>query len=171
MKTTKVLTSLLVNKGSTFFLRAAIIAIGIVVLALCIFALPATWRAVPGEYPGIDYVFYVILAAMYVAAIPFFFALHQGLLLLNYIDKNKAFSDLSVKALGRIAWCGGMISVIFAGCLPFLYIWADKDDAPGLIVIGMTLVLAPFAVTVLSGVFQRLLREAIAIKSENDLTV
>lgn len=171
MKTTKALKTTLVHKGSTFFLKAAIIAIGVVVLALCIFALPATWRAVPGEYPGIDYVFYVILTAMYTAAIPFFFALHQGLLLLNYIDKDKAFSDLSVRALGRIAWCGGVISLLFAACLPFFYIWANKDDAPGLIIICMVMVLAPFAVTVLAGVFRRLLREAIAVKSENDLTV
>lgn len=168
MKNTK---ATIMKKGSTLFLKAAIIAMGLAALAICVFALPATWRAVPEEYPNITYVFYTILTAMYAAAIPFFVALYQGLLLLGYIDKNKAFSELSVQALKRISYCGAAISLIFAAMLPFFYIWAENDDAPGLIIICSILSFAPFAVAVLAGVLQRLLREAIAIKSENDLTV
>ncbi len=163
--------SLLVKRGSTFFLKTAIIAIGLVVLAICAFALPATWIHVPDEYPNMTYVFYVILSAMYAAAIPFFMALYQGFLLLEYVDKNKAFSELSVQALRRIACCGAAISAIFIAVLPFFYIWAQNDDAPGLIIICMILALVPFAIAIVAGIFQRLLREAIAMKSENDLTV
>ncbi|MDM5326781.1 helix-turn-helix domain-containing protein [Neobacillus sp. CF12] len=39
---------------------------------------------------------------MYVSAIPFYFALYQAFTLLSYIDKNKAFSEISVKALKKI---------------------------------------------------------------------
>ena len=41
---------------------------------------------------------------MYVAAIPFFVALYQAFKLLSYIDKNQAFSELSVKALKKIKY-------------------------------------------------------------------
>ena len=162
---------LLVKRGSTFFLKAAIIAIGLAVLAICAFALPPAWIHVPDEYPDMPHVFYVILSAMYVAAIPFYVALYQGFLLLGYVDKNKAFSELSVQALRHIAYCGAAISAIFVVMLPFFYIWAQNEDAPGLIIICMILALAPFAIAVVAGIFQRLLREAIAMKSENDLTV
>jgi hypothetical protein len=159
------------KRGSTLFLRAAVLAVGAVVLALCIFALPAVWRAVPGDYPDIGYAFYSILLLMYAAAVPFYVVLFQTLRLLSYVDKNTAFSELSVKALKVIKYCAVAISGLFAASLPFFYTWADKDDAPGLVVIGLVLTVAPFAVGVFAAVLQRLLREAIDIKKENDLTV
>jgi hypothetical protein len=159
------------KRGSTLFLRVATLAIGTVVLALCLFALPAAWLAVDNEYSTHTYVFYAILICMYVAAVPFFVGVYQVLRLLSYIDKNKAFSELSVKALRLIAYCGVAISAVYAISLPFFYIWADNDDAPGLIIIAMAFILAPLIITVFSAVLQRLLRQAIDMKRENDLTV
>jgi hypothetical protein len=159
------------KRVSTLFLRATVIGIGAIVLALCIFALPPMWAAVPEEYPEITYVFYGILFGMYAAAVPFFIALRQTLKLLSYIDKNKAFSELSVKALKRITYCAVTIFGLFVAILPFFYIWAEKDDAPGLIIIGMILATASLAVGVFAAVLKQLLGAAIAIKSENDLTV
>lgn len=160
------------NQASTLILRLAIFAIGAIVLALCVFALPAIWRAVPGEYPSyISYAFYAILAGLYVAAIPFFMALFQALNLLAYIDKNKAFSKLSVKALRKISYCGLAIAAVFTAMLPFMFVWAEADDAPGLILIGMAFVGASLTVAVFAAVMQRLLRQAIDLKNENDLTV
>lgn len=159
------------KRGSTFFLRLAIIAIATIVLAICIFALPAIWKAVAVEYPSITYVFYYILSALYIAAIPFYVALYQAMKLLNYIDRNKAFSKLSVRALRNISYCAVVISFIFATVMPFFYVWAQNDDAPGLVVISMFLVVAPFTIAVFAAVLQRLFSDAIAIKSENDLTV
>lgn len=163
--------SRIVQQGSTYVLRAAVLAVGLAVLALCIFALPATWRAVPAEYPNHTYVFYGIIIAMYAAAVPFFAALFQTMKILSFIDRGKAFSELSVKALKVIKYCGIVISIAYAASLPFFYMWANNDDAPGLLVIAMVLTCAPLAVSVFAAVLQRLLREAIAIKSEHDLTV
>jgi hypothetical protein len=103
--------------------------------------------------------------------VPFFVALLQSLKLLGYIDAGEAFSNLSVAALKVIAWCGVAISVIFAASLPFFYHWAQRADAPGLIVMGTILSCAAFTVTVFAAVMQRLLRQAIDMKQENDLTV
>lgn len=159
------------NRGSTFFLRAAVIAIGAAIAALCIFALPAAWVGIAKEHDDVTYALYGIILAMYAASIPFFIALHQTLRLLGYIDKNKAFSLLSVKALKRIAHCGIGVGAVYIVSLPFFYVWAQEEDAPGLIVIGMVFVGASLTVSVFATILQRLLKEAIAIKSENDLTV
>lgn len=159
------------KKVSTLFLRLALIGIAAIVLAICIFALPVLWRAVPEEYPTITYAFYAILLCLYAAVLPFYVALHQAWRLLSHIDSGKAFSKLSVRALLGIEICALLISIIFIVSLPFIYMWAITDDAPGLVVIGMFMVVAPFTIAIFADLLQRLFKEAIDYKSENELTV
>lgn len=171
VKLMETLKSFDMQRGSTLYLRLALLALGAAVLALCIFALPSMWAGVPREFPDKTYVFYGILIAMYAAAIPFFIALREALHILQLVDKNKAFSLSSVKALLHISYCGIVIAALFSLVSPLFYSWAQHEDAPGLIVMNLILVGASFTVTVLCAVVGRLLSEAIAIKSENDLTV
>lgn len=146
---------------STLILKIAVILIGIPVFALCIF-----W--VPGF---VNYLPYPILISVYATALSFFFALYQAFKLLRYIDKSKAFSELSVNALKYIKYCAITISIIYAALIPFLFPIADADDAPGLIAFPLIIVFASMVVAVFAAVLQKLLKEAIDIKSENDLTV
>jgi hypothetical protein len=78
------------KRSSTLFLKFVIVLMGIAALVVCVFILPGVIGEVSAE--GYD----PILLGMYVTAIPFFIVLYQGLKLLNYIDKNTAFSELSV---------------------------------------------------------------------------
>jgi hypothetical protein len=149
------------KKYSTIFLRIAVILIGFPVLALCIFWLPGF----------VGYLHFLILIAVYASSITYFFALYQALKLLSYIDKNKAFSQISVKALKYIKYCANTISIIYAVLTPFLYPIADADDAPGLVGFPLIIIFASVAIAVFAAVLQRLLQDAIDIKSENDLTV
>ncbi|ALC86665.1 hypothetical protein AM499_13100 [Bacillus sp. FJAT-22090] len=162
------------KRSSTLFLKVAVIFIGIPVLALCLFLLPqianeANEAAERGS--DLAYVVYGILMVMYVSAIPFYIALYQSFNLLSYIDKNKAFSKLSVRALKKIKNCAITISGLYTIALPFVFILAEIDDAPGLVLIGMVMIFAPMVIAVFAAVLQRLLQEAIDIKSENDLIV
>ncbi|RDW15520.1 DUF2975 domain-containing protein [Oceanobacillus chungangensis] len=154
---------------STLFLKVAIILLGIPVLALCIFGLP--WLANNPVNPDYNHILYPILIGMYVSVIPYFAALYQALKLLSYIDKNRSFSELSVKSLKNIKSCAMIISGLYVIILPFIYIVAELDDAPGLIIIGMVPIFASMVIAVFAAVLQKLLKEAIDIKSENDLTV
>jgi MFS superfamily sulfate permease-like transporter len=146
---------------STLILKVTVIIIGIPVLALCIFWLPRF----------VNYLPYPILIGVYATAITYFFALYQALKLLGYIDKNKAFSELSVKALKYIKYCANIISIIFAVLTPFLFLIAEADDAPGLIGFPIIIIFASIVIGVFAAVLQKLLKEVIDIKSENDLTV
>jgi hypothetical protein len=154
---------------STIFLKIAVILIGIPVLALCISGL--YWLANHPVNPDYAYILYPVLIGISVSAIPFLVALYQALRLLNYIDKSKAFSELSVKALKNIKYCAITISTLYVVMMPFVYFVAEKDDAPGLIIIGMVPIFASMVIAVFAAVLQRLLQDAIDIKSENDLTV
>jgi hypothetical protein len=157
------------KRGSTLFLRMAVFLIGIPVLALCIFGL--TWLPKNPANPDYAHILYPIVIGMYVSVIPFFGALFQAFKLLGHIDKNQAFSELSVKALKNIKICAISISVLYAIILPFVFMVADLDDAPGLVIVGMVPVFASMVIAVFAAVLQRLLQDAIDIKSENDLTV
>jgi hypothetical protein len=157
------------KRGSTLFLRMAVFFIGTPVLALAIFGL--TWLPKNPANPDYAYMLYPIVIGMYVSAIPFFVALYQAFKLLSFIDKNQAFSELSVKALKNIKICAMTISGLYLVILPFVFLVAELDDAPGLVIIGMVPVFASMVIAVFAAVLQRLLKEAIDIKSENDLTV
>ncbi|WP_066050868.1 DUF2975 domain-containing protein [Robertmurraya korlensis] len=157
------------KRGSTLFLRMALILLGVPVLALGIFGL--TWLPKHPFNADFDHILYPILVGMYASVIPFFGALYQAFKLLNFIDKNQAFSELSVKALQTIKFCAIAFSGLYVIILPFVYIVAEIDDAPGLILMGMVPTFASLVIAVFAAVLQRLLQEAIDIKSENDLTV
>lgn len=159
------------ERGTTLFLKAAVIVIGIPVLALCIFLVPEIANFAAELYPEHTYLKYLVFIDLYAAAIPFYIALYQAFKLLGYIDKNKAFSDLSVQVLKNIKYCALTISGLYVLGLPLFYLIAEKDDAPGIILIGMVMVFASLVIAVFAAVLQMLLKEAIAIKSENDLTV
>lgn len=156
---------------STLFLKIAVILIGIPVLALCIFVVPEIAKFAVELYPNMSYLKYLVFIDLYVGAIPFYFALVQAFKLLIYIDKNKAFSELSVLALKNIKSCAIAISTIIALGMPIYYLIAEKDDAPGIILIGLVIIFASMVIAVFAAVLQRLLQEAIDIKSENDLIV
>ncbi|BEV37466.1 DUF2975 domain-containing protein [Bacillus stercoris] len=159
------------NRMSTLFLKIAVIFIGIPILALCIFLVPKIANYSAELLPNIVYIKYLVFIYLYVTAIPFYFALYQAFKLLSYIDKNKAFSGLSVRALKKIKYCAVTISIFYAAGMPVFYLIADIDDAPGIIVIGLVIIFASMVIAVFAAVLQKLLKEAIDIKSENDLTV
>ncbi|MBS4538961.1 DUF2975 domain-containing protein [Clostridium sp. D2Q-11] len=158
-------------KRETLFLKIAVILIGVPILALCIFVLP--WIAKDAAESSIKmaYILYGILTIMYVSAIPFFAALYQAIKLLSYIDKNEAFSELSVKTLNNIKKYAITISALYVVGMPLFYIVGEVDDAPGVILIGMAFIFAPMVIAVFAAVLQKILKNAIDIKNDNDLTI
>jgi hypothetical protein len=157
-----------IKHGSTIFLKLVIVLIGLAVLALCVVLIPKIVVELTEADPATS-VYLAIVGV--VSVIPFFFALYQAIRLLSFIDKNEAFSDLSVNALKRIKYSAISMSVVYATGMPFLFQIADADDAPGLVLLGMVIVAAPMVIAVFAAVLQKLVENAIEIKSENDLTV
>lgn len=155
------------KRGSTMFLRGVVILIGLVVLAICVFGLP---RLIASELAG-DFDYGVIFLGMYVSAVPFFFALYQALKLLDYIDRNDAFTDGAVKALKDIKYAAFAISTLYTVGMPYIFYVGDRDDAPGVVALGFVIAGASFVIAIAAAVFQKLFQNAVDIKSENDLTV
>lgn len=157
------------KRGTTLLLKLAILLIGLPVLAFCLFGLP--WLVKNPANPEYANMLYPIVIIMYVSAIPYFIALYQASRLLSYIDKNQAFSSISVRALTKIKYCAISISILYMVGLPFFFLVGDKDDAPGVVLIGLVIIFASLVISVFAAVLQKLLKDAIDIKFENDLTV
>ncbi|TCP63534.1 DUF2975 domain-containing protein [Baia soyae] len=154
---------------STLFLKIAVFLIGIPIFALCLFGLS---QFILNPFNPKDiYTIYPIVIGMYGSAIPFYIALYKAFQLLRYIDQNKAFSQMSVTALQHIKYCAVIIGGLYTVLMPFVYLVAEKEDAPGLIIVGMIPIFVSTIIAVFAAVLQRLLQEAIDIKTENDLVV
>lgn len=155
------------QRGSTHILRGTVILLGLAVAGLCAIGLPL---AIKKELIG-DFDYGPIFLGLYLPAVPFFYALHQTLKLLAYIDKQKAFSAGSVAALRNIKYCALAICGLFALGMPYVFYLADRDDAPGVAMIGFVIIGASFVIAASAAMFQALLQSAVDLKSENDLTV
>lgn len=132
------------NRGTTLFLKMAVILMGVPVLALCIFLVPEIGEFSMELLPEFASIKYLVFIVFYGAAIPFYFALYQAFKLLSYIDKSQAFSELSVTALKKIKYCAFTISGLHVLVLPLFYVFGEIDDAPGVIFVGLVVLLHPW---------------------------
>lgn len=140
-------------KGSTLLLKLALVIVGAPVLVLCIIGL--FWLVNNTVNPDYAPILYPILIGVYLSAIPFYIAFYKAYRLLTYIDGNDAFSQISVKALRDIKGCAITFSSLYVVILPFVYLVAEKDDAPGLLLIGILPIFASLVITVFAAVLQK----------------
>lgn len=152
------------NLGSTLFLKAVIYCLGLMALGVCVIIAGVSLSGNAGMYLP-------VLGLMFLTVFPFLYALYNGILLLRYIDTNIAFSELSTKAIRNIKYCAFSISVLYAAGMPVTVYVAHQDDSPGVVLIALIFIFATLIVGVFAAVLEKLLQNAIDIKSENDLTV
>jgi Protein of unknown function (DUF2975) len=158
-----------VKQGSTTFLKVIIFLLGIAVLALCIFWLPSLAIREPKAHPG-DYSLYPLLGYAYGCCIAFSVALYQAFKLLIYIEGNNAFSELSLKSLKVIKKCGLTIIFFFVLVIITLKVISkiSGDDPAGPISLSIMSILATSIITAIVDVLQKLLKNLLDTKPEND---
>ncbi|WHY78625.1 DUF2975 domain-containing protein [Neobacillus sp. WH10] len=157
------------KRGTTTSLKLAIFIIGIISLALCIFFLPGLSREAAKINPEYAHLRLPVLLGLYITVIPFFLALYQAFKLLGYIESKNAFSELAVVSLKHIKYCANTIIIIYVIGISLLV--SQNALHPGIAIIGFTIVFAAFVISLFTAILQELLRNALEIKAENDLTV
>lgn len=158
------------KRSSTLFLKLVILLISIVVLIWLI-----VFPQLEGRAANLDLISIYkdpVIIYIYIASIPFFVALFQAFKLLGYIDKNKIFTQASVKALENIKYCGVVITVFFVGAEAYLFIVerGKSDDIAGGVMMGLFIIFVSAVIATAAAVFQKLLQNAVDIKTENELT-
>jgi Protein of unknown function (DUF2975) len=157
------------KRSSTIFLQIVIVLIGIGALALMLWEPHIEGRNAHATLFEI-YFKDPFLAYAYLASIPFFAALYQAFKVLGYAGQNQVFSPAAVKALRIIKYCA--ISIIGFVVVSVLFMpFSDPDDRPPGVVIRILTTFASIVVATAAAMFERILQNAVDIKSENDLTV
>lgn len=157
------------KRSSTLFLKTFILVIGLGVLAGMIY-FPQT----EGRAANLDLISIYsdpLILFTYVGSIPFFVGLYQGFKLLNLIDANKAFSQGAVNTLKNMKIASLALIGFIAAVLFSIRFFAQGEDAAGPTMLGVIVVFAVSIIATASAVFQKLLQNAVDLKTENDLTV
>lgn len=158
------------KRVSTLFLKTVIVLIAGGVILLCVLVFPVLYGVLM-KNPEFMFVTYPGVTGIYLTPVPLFIALFQAFTLLQYVDANTAFSHASLRALQNIKSCAIAISALYAMAMPLMYVFAEIDDAPGVILIWFAVICAPLVVATFIGVVQKLVQSAVDLKAETDLTV
>jgi len=159
----------LAKRSPTAFLQVVIVLFGLGVLALMLWFPNIEGRNAKATAFEV-YFKDPFLAFAYVGSIPFFVALYQGFKVLGYFGRNTLFSPAGVKALRTIKLCAIAILGFVAVSVAFLFVGDPEDRPPG-VMMRVVLSFACVVVAAAAGTFERILQNALDMKSENDLTV
>ena len=157
------------NRSATIFLQVVIVLIGIGGLAILLLEPHVEGR---NTHATLFQIYFndPFLAYVYVASIPFFVALYQAFKVLGYAGQNQVFSPVAVKALRIIKYCAIAIIVFVAGAEIFILLNGEEDKPAG-VFIGILITFASIVIATATAMFERILQNAVDLKSENDLTV
>jgi len=159
------------KRSATIFLQVVLVLIGIGALALLLWEPHLEGRNAHATTFEI-YFKDPFLAYAYLASIAFFMALYQAFKLLGYIGQNNVFSLRSVRALRTIKYCAIALVAMIGGAVAYLFIAVrGKDDIAGGVAMGVFMIFVSAVIATAAAVFERLLQNAVDLKSENDLTV
>jgi hypothetical protein len=158
------------KRGSTLFLQVVIVLIGIGALALLLWEPTIEGR---NAHATLFEMYFKdpFLALVYTGSIPFFVALYQAFKVLGYAGQNKIFSQPAVKALRIIKYCAIAIIGFVAVEEIFIMLSHGSDDAAGGVFMGILITFGSIVIATAAAMFERILQNAVDIKSENDLTV
>ncbi len=157
------------KRSSTKFLQVVIMLIGIGALAILLGEPHVEGR---NAHATLFQIYFndPFLAYAYVASIPFFVALYQAFKVLGYAGQNNVFTPAAVKALRTIKYCAIAIIGFVAGA-EIIILLSNEEDKPGGIVIGILITFGSIVIATAAAMFERILQNAVEIKSEHDLTV
>tara|TARA_R110002050_G_scaffold191387_3_gene326153 strand:- start:1045 stop:1524 length:480 start_codon:yes stop_codon:yes gene_type:complete len=155
---------------STIFLQVVIVFIGIMTLAFLIRFPLTEGRATNLDLFSIYSDPFILYG--YAASIAFFVALYKALKLLEYIGQNKVFSSNSVKTLKSIKYSAIVFGILIVLAGLYISLFHNKEDDPaGFLAMCIVTTFASIVIATAAAIFEKLLQNAIDMKSENDLTI
>ena len=160
----------MMKRISIVFLQAVIVLIGIVALAILLWVPSTEGRAANLDLFSIYSDPFILYG--YAASIAFFVALYKAFKLLEYIGQNKVFTSSSVKTLKSIKYCAIVLSIFIVTAGLYIRLSHNKEDDPaGFLAISIVTTFVSIVVATTAAIFEKLLQNAIDMKSENDLTI
>ncbi len=157
------------KKSSTVFLQVVIVLIGIG--ALTFLLVEPHLEGVNANASFFEVYLDPFIVLVYVGSISFFVALYNAIKVLGYAGQNKIFSQAAVNALRTIKYCALIIIGFVVMEEVFIILNHGNDDAAGGIMMGVFITFGSIVIATAAAMFERILENAVELKSENDLTV
>lgn len=156
------------KSSSTVFLQAIIVLIGIGAFAFMIWE-PRV-EGVNAHATSFQMYFNLFVMYAFIGSIPFFAALYHAFKVLGYIRQNKTFSQATVNSLRTIKYCA-LILIGFVALSVIFMIGGDREDRPAGLFMRILVSFPSIIVATVAALSERILQNAVDMKSENDLTV
>src|SRR5467141_264391 len=154
------------KRGSTIFLQVVIALLGGGVLVKLLREPQVEGRNVNATQFEI-YFKDPFLAYIYLAFVPLFVGLYQAFKILGYARRNEIFSQRSVRALRIIEYCALTTTLFIVGAEAYIFIFVrGTDDVAGGVMMGAVIILVSAIIATAAAVFERILQNSVAIKSE-----
>jgi len=147
------------------FLRLIVFCIIFGLFGLAGLGIPLVWHGVKEhlllERPG-----YSVLLTAYLIFIPTLLILFHALRILRYISMAPPAFPLITASIQSMKLSFYIVTILTTCLFPIFFYIGQIDDAPGLIVIGIVLILAPLTLgTLLACIHQLLLRYVLPLES------
>jgi hypothetical protein len=97
-------------------------------------------------------------------------ALYHGFKVLGYAAHDQVFSQVALRSLRTIKFCA-IVLIGFVVGAEIIILMNDSEDRAGGVVMGVLIAFGSVVMATAAAMFERILQNAVAIKSENDLTV
>lgn len=152
------------RNSSIIFLQIVIVLIGIGALGFLLWEPHLEGR---NAYATLFEIYFrdPFLAYVYVASIPFFWALSQVFKVLRYAQNGRIFSQEAVKALQVVKHCA--ISIVgFVAVGEIVIMMSESDDRAGGVFVGILIAFSSFVVAAGATMFKRILQDAIDHRHE-----
>lgn len=158
------------GRSATVFLQAVILLFGLAVLAAMLWEPLTEGRNAHATLAQV-YFHDPFLAYAYLSSIAFFTGIYQALRLLGYAGRNQTISQPAVDALRWIRNCAFLTGGAILAAIVYIRLAAGHDDPAGAIMLGIIAIFAALVMGTAAAVGERVLQNAVDMKSENDLTV
>jgi hypothetical protein len=156
------------KRGSTIFLQVIIVLVGIGALAFMLWEPHVEGVNAHATLFQMYFNSFVIYA--FIGSTPFFAALYHAFKVLGYVRQNKTFSQAAVNSLRIIKYCA-LTLIGFVAVSVIFMIGGDREDRPAGLFMRILVTFPAIIVATAAAISERILQNAVDLKSENDLTV
>lgn len=151
------------------WLKLLVIFVAICGIALCVGVLPMAGKELAALYPEFAYCYLPWLVFLWILAVPCFIALLLAWKIFGNIEKDCSFCMENADALRKISYLAAADSgLLFAGNVLFLLL---NMNHPAVLLGACMIVIVGVGISVAAAVLSHLVRKAVKLQEENELTI
>lgn len=150
------------KKHSIIILKIIILLIALFMLTLSVVGMVSLIKNPINPIYG--HILYPIVIVIYISTIIIYLAFYQTIMFLNLMKEKLTFSINTKTRLEKIKILGLVFSVLYFFLMPFVYMLANADDAPGVIFVGMIPLIGGFIVSLFADILIKLIDEGMLLK-------